>query len=150
MLAVNMRYWKGASKHQFDMQSRFLFHPGASQDESTSRWKGTCICFKISPLLFLPPYSASLPQCKPRKCHHKTNSSVQRKDYAVWALNCNYMVLVKLLYHFALINVRIEHHHAFSRLSKRMYLSVPHECCQDQTIFQQRLAQEYPSHSSGS
>lgn len=123
-----------------------LEHP---RTQCTSRWKGTCICFKISPRLFPPPCSAILPQCKPREYHHETNSSVQKKDHAVWGLNCNYMVLVKLLYHFALINVRIEHHHAFSQLSKRTYLSAPHECCQDQSIFQQRLAQGCPSHSSG-
>lgn len=51
-----------------------LEHPRMWQ--CTSRWKGTCICFQFSPVLFLPPCPANLPQCKPRESHHKTLSSV--------------------------------------------------------------------------
>lgn len=85
-------------------------------------------CFSF--LLALLVYQSANPEY-----HHKTNSRVQRKDDAVWALNYNYTGLVKLLYHFALITVGIEHHHAFSQLSKMTYLSVPRECGQDQSFF---------------
>lgn len=74
------------------------------------------ICFKIFTLLFLLPCSARIYHSANPKST-TTKQTFQYKDAAVWALSCNYIVLVEFLKHVALISVRIEHHHVFSQLS---------------------------------